>query len=238
MPETLIGSQEPRGAISPLVAHTLIELFSLEPNRIVLDEASAADRRSLWTADALHRANNLAQMSSSLESARVRHLYGLRDSDASAGSRALSRAYAELGTHGAVNALVPCAALLQVIVARLVELFAGERSVDLQLALAEIALPAEQRRALLLIASELVINALKYAFPPGGGGTITVTLVRLSDRIELSVADDGVGLGSHPIIGSGKALMASLAALLSADVRHLSTSAGLKVIVSMRCQLA
>ena len=75
MPDTLIAVGSSEG-VGPLLAHTLLELFSLEPSRGLSEEAGAADRRSLWTADALHRANNLAQMSSSLESTRVRRRHG------------------------------------------------------------------------------------------------------------------------------------------------------------------
>lgn len=235
MPDTLIAVGSSEG-VSPLLAHTLLELFSLEPSRGLSEEAGAADRRSLWTADALHRANNLAQMSSSLESTRVRRRHGLPDCGAGARARALSRAYAELGAYSRGVREVPCASLLEVIVTKLVELFAGERPVRALASLDEVALPADKRRALILIASELVINALKYAFPPGEGGTITVTLIRLPDRIELCVADDGVGLGSFATAGHGNGLMARLGGLLDANICHLSSETGLKVVVSMPIQ--
>jgi PAS domain S-box-containing protein len=46
-----------------------------------------------------------------------------------------------------------------------------------------------------LILNELITNAFKHAFPDGRRGEIRVGLARLADgRIELSVADDGVGL--------------------------------------------
>ncbi len=49
-----------------------------------------------------------------------------------------------------------------------------------------------------LIVNELVTNSLKYAFPNGGGGTISVGL-RAGDggMLALSVADDGVGIASE-----------------------------------------
>jgi two-component sensor histidine kinase len=48
-----------------------------------------------------------------------------------------------------------------------------------------------------LIITELVTNALKYAFPPGWGGVqpqIRVGLRTDANRIQLTVADNGVGL--------------------------------------------
>lgn len=46
-----------------------------------------------------------------------------------------------------------------------------------------------------LIATELISNCLKHAFPDRRGGTIRVTLRSLhARRIELSVSDDGIGL--------------------------------------------
>jgi two-component sensor histidine kinase len=46
-----------------------------------------------------------------------------------------------------------------------------------------------------LIISELVSNALKYAFPEGRSGRIAVELAFAPDqRMVLTVADDGVGL--------------------------------------------
>ena len=51
-----------------------------------------------------------------------------------------------------------------------------------------------------LIINELVINALKYAFPADrfnpefGGGEIAIAVVRDDARYSLTVADNGVGL--------------------------------------------
>lgn len=45
-----------------------------------------------------------------------------------------------------------------------------------------------------IILNELVTNALKYAFPEGRPGTLTVSLKELNGKLELRVKDDGVGL--------------------------------------------
>ncbi len=45
-----------------------------------------------------------------------------------------------------------------------------------------------------LIVNELVTNSLKYAFPNERAGTVTVSMKRDRDHVELRVADDGVGL--------------------------------------------
>lgn len=45
-----------------------------------------------------------------------------------------------------------------------------------------------------LIIHELVSNAFKHAFQPGGAGQITITLHQSGGQIELGVADDGIGL--------------------------------------------
>jgi len=51
--------------------------------------------------------------------------------------------------------------------------------------------------ALMLIANELVTNALEHAFPGGRAGVVRVELRPLEDgKAELIVSDDGVGLGA------------------------------------------
>ena len=45
-----------------------------------------------------------------------------------------------------------------------------------------------------LIINELISNSLKYAFPHGRPGTITIRLRQENDRYILEVSDDGVGL--------------------------------------------
>ena len=57
-------------------------------------------------------------------------------------------------------------------------------------------LEAEKLSYLGMIASEFVSSAYRYAFPDGRAGTISLVFLRLGDRVELEVSDDGVGLSS------------------------------------------
>src|SRR5687767_4774435 len=53
---------------------------------------------------------------------------------------------------------------------------------------------SRQAESLGLIVTELVMNALKHAFPEGSAqGRIVVSCDRVNDDWKLSVADDGVG---------------------------------------------
>ena len=240
MAELTDRSSEPQWTKPAPIAQTLLDLFSPTTGYgEAPSETGGIDRRALWAADALHRANNLAQMSSSLAAHGARHRQGLHADDRGAQARALSRAYAELSVIAAIGREVPCAPLLHAIAMRLVALFGNERSIRLHVSLDHVTLPVEQRRALILIASELVINALKYAFPADTSGMISITLSQWADKIELAVADNGCGLLPQGAAkGAGTGLMKKLAVLLDADLRWFSTEGGLRVVLSMPCPVA
>ena len=84
-----------------------------------------------------------------------------------------------------------------------------------------------------LIATELVMNALKHAFPLGEG-QITVTYESKADSWKLSIGDDGIGLGATAACGEGlgTSIVESLAKQLNADVDRISTARGTVVSIS------
>ena len=71
-----------------------------------------------------------------------------------------------------------------------------------------------------LIVTELVINALKHAFPHDGGGDIFVSYGSDGSDWSLSVIDNGVGMpsGAAPRTGLGTSLVEALAKQLGATV--------------------
>jgi PAS domain S-box-containing protein len=69
----------------------------------------------------------------------------------------------------------------------------------------DVRLPIELAMPGGMIVSELVTNALKYAFPGTREGTVTVSVQVVGDRVVLGVDDDGVGFpdGFEPGAGRG-----------------------------------
>lgn len=78
----------------------------------------------------------------------------------------------------------------------------------------------ERAVSLGLITNELVTNALKYAFPDGGKGTVRVefTADPTTGQGCLTVADNGVGMGPMRPGGSGLQLVDALARQIGANV--------------------
>jgi chemotaxis protein methyltransferase CheR len=86
-----------------------------------------------------------------------------------------------------------------------------------------------------LLTTELVINALKHAFPSGGGGQILVKYEVDEANWRLTVSDDGVGLlqdGSRRgHTGLGTIIVEALARQLKAGVEITSRSPGMTVSI-------
>jgi two-component sensor histidine kinase len=85
-----------------------------------------------------------------------------------------------------------------------------------------------------LIVTELVINALKHAFPDNRAGRILVDYRRRGDNWTLTVDDDGVGFSENPADakpGLGTGIVQALAAQLGGHVDVASNNAGTKVSV-------
>ncbi|MBV8911521.1 MAG: sensor histidine kinase, partial [Acetobacteraceae bacterium] len=69
----------------------------------------------------------------------------------------------------------------------------GER-IHLEIDAPELQMSSDQAVPLSLIVTEAVTNAIKYAYPAGRPGTISIKLTRIDDEVELDIHDDGVGI--------------------------------------------
>jgi two-component sensor histidine kinase len=94
--------------------------------------------------------------------------------------------------------------------------------------------PADVSVSLGLIVTELVINALKHAFPGGRPGEISVAYQSRRPNWALSVGDNGVGMPKSPASakpGLGTSIVEALARQLNARVSVAAASPGTKVSV-------
>ncbi|MDX2248328.1 MAG: tetratricopeptide repeat protein [Bacteroidia bacterium] len=87
--------------------------------------------------------------------------------------------------------------------------------IGLHIAMEELELDVDSAVPLGLIVNELITNSLKYAFPDGRSGTITVSLKQVGEGLELFVGDDGVGAANT---ASGTSFGSQLVRLLTTQL--------------------
>ena len=84
-----------------------------------------------------------------------------------------------------------------------------------------------------IIVNELVMNAVKYAYPDGAG-PIHVELQAQGDNVVLSIADDGVGLNvkTDPrSTGMGQRIVTAMASKLEATVERDPAHDGTRIVL-------
>ncbi len=97
-------------------------------------------------------------------------------------------------------------------------------------------LSPDQGIAVGVIVTELVINALKHAFP-AGSGAIAVSLRRDGSSLEITVADDGVGYGDEPSAGPagrrglGSSIIQAMLAKLGGSLERAECWPGTRVAI-------
>jgi chemotaxis protein methyltransferase CheR len=97
---------------------------------------------------------------------------------------------------------------------------------------------SEQAVSMGLIATELVINALKHAFPSNAKGTVVVRFESSASAWRLSVSDDGVGISRRlpeapARIGLGTSIVEALTRQLGGRVTTSAGSPGTTVSVTV-----
>ncbi|WP_195904198.1 sensor histidine kinase [Microvirga lotononidis] len=98
----------------------------------------------------------------------------------------------------------------------------GQRPIQLNVYAESHQVPINQVVSVGLIINELVINALKYAFPDNRPGHVTVEFTRLNDKFRLCVSDDGIGVApvrepsgvAHSSTGLGQRIVKAFVAQL------------------------
>lgn len=196
-------------------------LNSFSSSRMTLPSpGSQPGNDDLWKSEAVHRAKNLAQLASSLSHIKPDNLGLEVGLPLRPEGEVLAAAYVELAADGCSRTFLPCAGLLQRICITLASLSAKRTTVLICPHSDDVYLASDCRRALILIASELVINSLKYAFPGDRSGTIRVSLARIGDHARLVVEDDGVGFQNMSARGTGSDLVAAMSSSLGGFIER------------------
>jgi two-component sensor histidine kinase len=191
------------------------------PEFLLSQFAGSGHRAAIFAAEAAHRAKNLAQLSHAV--IRLRLATGLKEI---AAAEALAQAYSEIGDASDCGVAVSSKDPLIRVVSSLVLLFGrGDRNVAIHIRAEELLLPPERRRLLVLIASELVINALRHAFPVGRAGLINTFLRVDEGHARLTITDNGIGYDGAQH-GQGGELLDSLTAMLTGTLKRSTSPTG------------
>ncbi|CCE01074.1 response regulator [Bradyrhizobium sp. STM 3809] len=112
----------------------------------------------------------------------------------------------------------------------------GNRMSRLTLKAVPVEIDPDRAVAIGIVVNELVMNAVKYAYPDGPG-PIHVELRLEGDDVVLSIADNGVGLNatSDPrSTGMGQRIVSAMATKLDATVEPDPTHDGTRIVVRFR----
>src|SRR5438876_2122011 len=112
----------------------------------------------------------------------------------------------------------------------------GNRMSRLTLRAEPIETDPDRAVAIGIIVNELVMNAVKYAYPDGAG-PIHVALTAQNDDVELAIADDGVGLNAKAdprSTGMGQRIVSAMAAKLDATAERDPNHHGTRIVLRFR----
>ena len=111
----------------------------------------------------------------------------------------------------------------------------GSVGPTLSLSADEIAVDPDRAVAIGVIVTELVINAMKYAYP-GGDGPVRISLQRGDGRLMLAVEDDGAGMpapAENARAGLGRMIIDSMALKLEARIEYLARQPGTCALLTL-----
>ncbi|THD62465.1 MAG: response regulator [Bradyrhizobium sp.] len=112
----------------------------------------------------------------------------------------------------------------------------GNRMSRLTLRAEPVEIDPDRAVAIGIIVNELVMNAVKYAYPDGAG-PIHVELGAQGDDLTLSITDDGVGLNARTdprSTGMGQRIVSAMASKLEADVERDPAHVGTRIVLRFR----
>lgn len=205
-------------------------------NNVCVDARSMATRYELMRREGDHRIKNSLQVIASLLGLQARREASdaARDAIQTAAARiqAVARIHDALQLNGATDE-PDIGALIATMSASLLDMAGDPGSIEINVRAQPIKVPLKLAQPLVLAVNELVINALRHAFPDGRTGTIMVTVARDCDRVRIAVSDNGVGLPPGFADGRGYGMTLVRAMIAKVDGRlDFETSSGARFTLS------
>lgn len=205
-------------------------------NEIANEEVRLArDRAEAMLREVNHRVGNSLQLVSSFMSLQLRHLTdeGARSAlkESQARIEAVAHVHRRLYTSGDISTVAMDEYLEGLIDELGKSLAPGAGSPRLVLDVSALRVTTDQAVSLGVVVTELVTNAVKYAYPVGQGGDIRVVLHDDGQgRAVLTVEDDGPGLGDGKAKGTGLGgkIVAAMASGLRSAVKYDDNQGGVR----------
>jgi two-component sensor histidine kinase len=210
------------------VLRTTVDRLREANHRLELAErrARASDeRKGALLAEANHRFKNslhgVAGMlrAEAARSSDARVQAALNDAAGRLG--VLARLHERLHLTGEPGASIRMPSYLDALGADLRTVLVSDRPIRVSVTAEEVELAVEQAVPVGLVVNEAVTNALKYAFPDGRSGTVSVNLRRCEEGgLRLEVMDNGMGMGEGGgprAGGTGMRLVGALARQLGGE---------------------
>lgn len=176
-------------------------------NELCEQHKAIAERYELMLREGDHRIKNSLQVVASLLGMQAR-----RASDdttrhvlhaAAARVQTVARIHDALQLNNGSNDVVDLGALIEKMCASLQEMAGGSSAVQIIVHAAAIKAPLKLAQPIVFAVNELVINALRHAFPHERSGSITITVSESDGQLEIQVTDDGDGLPDNYSAGHG-----------------------------------
>ena len=171
--------------------------ISLREQKAALDQAQ--ERQALLILEIHHRVKNNLQIVASLlnlQASRIRVPEARAEFQAARDRvRALATLHRHLYSEGEIHT-INMPSFLNELCGQLFQAM-GEQPggrINLVIKAQEIRLSTDQAVPMALIVTEAVTNAIKYGFPSGRPGTVSILLEQHDAAIDMVIADDGVGI--------------------------------------------